>query len=132
MRKLFFAALIIAASVSLCMAQGGSTPQNLNETIKQAKAPLKPEGIGRAVVVVSDENGSPVKNAFAKLESNWGADQFCETWGATDEHGAIALIPIHMGRLKLKVKAKGYRAQDVTVNADSLNEPVRVTLTRKK
>jgi len=36
-----------------------------------------------------------------------------------------------MGNLKFKVKAKGYRTQEIEVPASSLNEPVRVTMVRK-
>ncbi len=42
------------------------------------------------------------------------------------------LPPIHMGTLKLKVKAKGFKTMEIEVPASSLNEPVRVTLVRKK
>jgi hypothetical protein len=31
----------------------------------------------------------------------------------------------------LKIKAKGYKTQEIEVPASSLNEPVRVTLVRK-
>ncbi len=136
MRKLLTAALVIAASFSLSLAQGASQsaqPQMSKEQIvKMARAPLQPDGIGRAVVIVEDENGNPVPGAFAKLESNWGTDNFCESWASTGAEGAVALNPIHMGQLKLVVKAKGYQTQKIDVQANSLSEPVHVTLTKKK
>lgn len=133
MRKLLIAALIIIAAFTLSLAQQSSSQtQSTDELLKMARAPLQPDGIGRAVVIVQDENGQPVKGAYAKLESNWGSDNFCESWATTGERGAVALNPIHMGRLKLMVKAKGYLTQKVDVSASSLSEPVRVTLAHKK
>lgn len=134
MRKLLTAALIIAAAFTLSFAQGttSSSTQNTEDLVRLARAPQQPDGIGRAVVIVQDENGNPVKGAYAKLESNWGSDNFCESWATTGDRGAVALNPIHMGRLKLMVKAKGYQTQKIDVAANSLSEPVRVTLTKKK
>lgn len=133
MRKLLTSAFIIAAAFSLCFAQGlTSSTQSKEDLAKLARAPMQPDGIGRAVVIVQDENGSPVKGAYAKLESVWGGDNFCESWASTGTEGAVALPPLHMGQLKLTVKAKGYQTQKVEVPANSLSEPVRVTLTKKK
>lgn len=131
MRKLLTAALIIAAAFSLGLAQEASTSQSLDEMVRLARAPQQTDGLGRAVVIVTDENGNPIKGAFAKLESNWGSDHFCETWGGTNDKGGVALIPIHMGQLKLQIKAKGYQTQKIDVSASSLSEPVRVTLRKK-
>lgn len=133
MRKLFIAALITVATFGTSTAQGTNSPQSRDEIIRLAQAPAEPDGIGRAVVLVSDESGNPVSGAYTKLASTWGGNQFCESWGSTNNQGAIALIPIHMGsQLRLRVKAKGYQTQEVNINASSLNEPVRVTLARKK
>ena len=41
------------------------------------------------------------------------------------------LPPIHMGSLKLKIKAKGYQSQEIEVPADQLGDPVRITLKKK-
>ena len=131
MRKLFIAALIVAASFSFAPAQEQSTQQSLENITRLARAPKQVDGLGQAVVLVSDKDGNPVQNAFIKLESVWGGDHFCESWGSTNSLGAIALNPIHMGKLKLMVKAKGYETQKIEVNAGSLSEPVRVTLARK-
>jgi hypothetical protein len=133
MRKLLTAALIIAATFTLSLAQETtSSTQSTEDLVKMARAPLQHDGIGRAVVIVQDQNGNPVRGAYAKLESIWGGDNFCESWATTGEKGAVALNPIHMGQLKLMVKAKGYQTQKIEVQANSLSEPVHVTLTKKK
>ncbi len=131
MRKFFTAALIVAATFSFALAQQETTQQALANITRLAHAPSMPDGIGRAVILVSDKDGNPINNAYAKMESVWGGDQFCESWGTTGSLGALALNPIHMGKLKLTIKAKGYETQKITVDASSLSEPVRVTLVRK-
>lgn len=131
MRKLFMSALIIAAAFSIGMAQDNASSQSREEIAKFARAPIEAEGVGRAAVFVSDENGNPVKGAYATLESTWGRDNFCESYGWTNNNGAIALLPIHMGTLKLIVKAKGFETAKVEVTARSLSEPISVTLSHK-
>ena len=132
MRKLLIAALILIATFSLALAQQETTTQpTLEQIISRARAPKQVDGLGQAVIIVSDKDGNPIQNAYTKLESVWGGDHFCESWGSTNNLGAIALNPIHMGKLKLMVKAKGYETQKIEVDASSLSEPVRVTLARK-
>lgn len=131
MRKLFIAALIITAAFGFAPAQQDSTQQSLENITRLARAPQSVDGVGRAVVVVSDKDGNPIQNAYAKMDSVWGGDHFCESWGSTNSQGAIALNPIHMGKLKLMVKAKGYETQKIEVDAGSLSAPVHVTLARK-
>jgi len=131
MRKLFISTLIIAAAFSICIAQENVSSQSREDIAKLARAPIATDGIGRAAVFVSDANGDPVKGAYATLESTWGRDNFCESFGWTNNNGAIALLPIHMGTLKLIVKAKGYETSRVEVAASSLSEPISVTLSRK-
>jgi hypothetical protein len=131
MRKLFTTALILIATFGLATAQQETTTASLESITQLAKAPQQADGLGRAVILVSDKDGNPIRNAYAKLESVWGGDNFCESWGSTGSLGAIALNPIHMGKLKLMVKAKGYETQKIEVDAGSLSEPVRVTLARK-
>ncbi|MGB9178439.1 MAG: hypothetical protein WCB68_04255 [Pyrinomonadaceae bacterium] len=133
MRKLFVAALIVASAFTIAFAQDPNTTlqQSTEEIARLAKAPSQPGGLGRAVVIVTDTNNNPIKNAYAKLESVWGGDNFCESWGDTNSNGIIALNPIHMGTLKLKVKAKGYRSMEMNVPADALGKPIIVGLARK-
>ena len=136
MRKLLIAALIITASFTLSLAQDNPSPQNATDVPSMGRAPLERNGIGRLDLRVLDENGNPVNGAYAKLKSNWvngrGEKQYCESWGWTDQRGVFTMLPIHMGTLKLKVEAKGYRKQEIEVSPNSLREPVRVTLARKK
>src|SRR5437870_11001546 len=120
---------IIVAAFSVALAQQPSpnndTPPSLG------RAPKVADGIGRADVRVFDEKGNPIRNAYVKLESTRTDGFFCESWGETDANGRIALLPIHMGSLRLKVKAKGFRAQELDVPAADLGQPVHVTLKKK-
>ena len=132
MRKLFFAALIIAAAFSLGLAQQGQNEtKSTDEMLKMGRAPGATDGIGRAVIEVEDMNGNPVPTAFVNLSSIWGGDQFCESYGQVNRDGVIALLPIHMGKLKLKIKAKGYRTEEITIDPSTLSAPVAVRLEKK-
>ncbi len=129
MSKVLSVLLIVFATSGIAFSQKAS-PNSDNPT-SQGIAPKVINGIGRADVRVFDENGNPIRNAYVKLESTRSDGFFCESWGDTDERGIIALLPIHIGRLKLKVKAKGYHSLMLDVPADQLAAPVRVTLKRK-
>ena len=129
MSKLLSVLFILVASFSIALAQ---EPSRNNDTLpNQGIAPKVPNGIGRADVRVFDEKGNPIRNAYVKLESTRSDGFFCESWGETDVNGRIALLPIHMGSLKFKVKAKGFRPQELDVPAEDLGEPVHVTLKKK-
>jgi hypothetical protein len=129
MSKVLSVVLIIVASFSIALSQ---EPLRNNDTLpSQGLAPKVPNGIGRADVRVFDEKGNPIRNAYVKLESTRTDGFFCESWGETDANGIIALLPIHMGSLKFKVKAKGFRAQELDVPAEDLGNPVQVTLKKK-
>lgn len=132
MRKLLAAALIAGATFSAGFAQGVNTSQNMQDVPNMGQAPKVMNGIGRLDLRVLDQNGNPVKGAFAKLESKRSDGFFCESRNYTDARGVSVLPPIHMGDLKLIVKAKGYQTQTVNVTRDSLGEPLRVTLVAKK
>lgn len=129
MSKVLSVLLIIIATFSIAFSQEPS--RNSDNPPSRGIAPKVPNGIGRADVRVFDERGNPIRNAYVKLESMRSDGFFCESWGETDERGVIALLPIHMGSLKFKVKAKGYRPQELEVPADDLGEPVHVTLKKK-
>jgi len=129
MSKVLSVLFIIVASFSIALAQ---EPSRNNDTLpSHGLAPKVPNGIGRADVRVYDEKGNPIRNAYVKLESTRSDGFFCESWGETDANGVITLLPIHMGSLKFKVKAKGYRPLELDVPADDLGEPVHVTLKKK-
>lgn len=129
MSKILIFLCIVAATFSVTFAQDQS--QNPNDPPSRGVAPKVENGIGRADVRVFDENGNPIENAYVKLESNRTDGFFCESWDNTNAQGITVLPPIHMGTLKLKVKAKGYRTQQIEVPASSLGDPVRVTLRKK-
>ncbi|HEY0320771.1 MAG TPA: carboxypeptidase-like regulatory domain-containing protein [Pyrinomonadaceae bacterium] len=132
MRKLFFAAFIIAAAFSLGLAQQGpNETKQTDELLRMGRAPNAADGIGRAVIEVEDEQGNPVPIAFVTLSSIWGGDNYCESYGGVNKDGVIALLPIHMGKLKVKVKAKGYKTYETTIDPATLNEPVVVKLEKK-
>lgn len=132
MRKLFFAALIIAAAFSLGLAQQGpDNTKTTDELLKLGRAPGAADAIGRAVIEVEDEQGNPVPIAFVTLSSIWGGDNYCESYGGVNKDGVIALLPIHMGKLKVKVKAKGYKTYETTIDPATLNAPVVVKLEKK-
>lgn len=133
MRKLFIAAIIVAASFSLSLAQTpqGNQASGNGDIPNMGHAPTEINGIGRLDLRVVDENGKPIKGAFAKLESRRTDGFFCESWSPTDERGVAVLPPIHMGKLTLIVKAKGYQTVKIEVPLDSLAEPVHVTLHTK-
>lgn len=129
MSKILSVLLIVIASFSIALSQ--EPLKNSDSPPSQGLAPKEPNGIGRADVRVVDEQGNPIRNAYVKLESTRTDGFFCESWGETDDHGVIALLPIHMGSLKFKVKAKGYKSQEVEAQASDLGEPVHVTLKKK-
>jgi hypothetical protein len=132
MRKLFLAALIIVAAFSMGLAQQGpNETKSTEELLKMGRAPSATDGMGRAVIEVEDMNGNPIPTAYVTLGSVWGGDQFCESYGGVNRDGVIALPPIHMGKLKLKVKAKGYKTQEIVVDPSTLSEPVVVKLEKK-
>lgn len=123
MRKLLLATFFVAAAFTLAPAQSQDIPN-------MGRAPSEPNGIGRLDARVVDEAGNPVKGVRLKLESQRTDGYFCESWNTTDDRGVAVLPPLHMGRLRLIVKAKGYDDQKLDINPASLNEPVRVTLVK--
>jgi hypothetical protein len=131
MRKFIVAAFLVTASFSAVFAQqpalsGQEDIQNMGV------APTSPNGIGRADVRVFDEAGNPISNASVKLESNRSDGYFCETdWGLTNERGVIVMPPLHMGQVKLKLKAPGFKSQTIQIDNASLAQPLRVTLVKK-
>jgi len=138
MRKLILAALIIIATFSLGLAQNETTttPQQpeipTEQILKMGRAPNATDGVGRAIVVVKDADGNPVKKAYVHLYSTRSDGFLCESWAWTNEDGVVMLPPLHMGQLKVKIKADGFQKSTTEVNASSLSEPVRITLVAKK
>ena len=129
MSKVLSILLIVIASAAIAFGQEQN--RNTDDPPSTGVAPKVENGIGRADVRVRDENGNPIKDAYVKLESTRTDGFFCESWNNTDEHGLAGLPPLHMGSLKLKIKAKGYQTVQMEIPADKLNDPVRVTLKKK-
>ena len=127
MSKFLIALFLVATTFSVGMAQ----VQNPSDPPNMGAAPREANGVGRLDLRVVDQDGNPVKGAYAKLESTRTDGFFCESWNDTDERGVAVLPPIHMGTLKLKVKAKGFKTTEISVNAASLDQPVRVVLQKK-
>ena len=131
MRKLIFATLLIAATSGAAFAQnGGQSPDN-NEIPNMGRAPKQADGVGRLDLRVVDEDGNPIKGVRADLQSNRSGGFLCESWNWTDARGVPVLPPLHMGKLSLKLSAKGYETQKLEVNAADLDQPVRVVLHKK-
>lgn len=131
MRRLFIVSLIVVASFGAAVAQSGAG-QNGAEIPNMGRAPKQTDGIGRLDLRVVDQDGNPVEGVRADLESRRSDGFLCESWNWTDARGVAVLPPLHMGKLTLKLKAKGFETQKVEVATNSLNEPVRVTMIRKK
>ena len=129
MSKFLLSLVMVAAIFSVGLAQNQT--ENPNDPPSRGVAPKTENGIGRADVRVVDEHGNPVTDALVKLESNRSDGFFCESWDNTDERGIAALPPLHMGTLKFKIKAKGFKSQELEVPAADLGNPVRVTLKKK-
>jgi len=127
MSKILSVSFIVLSAFAVAFAQEPIR----DDPPSKGLAPKVINGIGRADVRVHDEKGNPIKLAFVKLESTRTDGFFCESWNDTDEQGIAALPAIHMGNLKLKIKAKGYQTQELEIPFDQLGEPVRVTLKKK-
>jgi len=127
MSKVLSLSLIILSAFAVAMAQ----EPNRDDPPSRGLAPKVINGVGRADVRVRDEKGNPIKLAYVKLESTRTDGYFCESWDNTNDRGITVLPPIHIGSLKLKIKAKGYQTQEIEVPADQLGYPVRVTLKKK-
>jgi hypothetical protein len=131
MRKLFIATLLIAASFGASFAQPGG-PQNSNGDIpNMGRAPKQADGVGRLDLRIVDEQGNPIKGVRADLASHRAGGFLCESWNWTDTRGVAVLPPIHMGKLTLKLSAKGYETQTVEINPSDLDQPIRIVMHSK-
>jgi len=127
MSKVLSVSFIILSVFAVGLAQ----EPNRDDPPSTGIAPKVINGVGRADVRVHDENGNPIKDAFVKLESTRTDGFFCESWNDTDARGLANLPSLHMGNLKLKIKAKGYESQELEIPFEQLGDPVRVTLKKK-
>jgi len=125
MRKLIIATLLVAS------AFGAASAQTNNEIQNMGRAPKQADGIGRLDLRVVDQDGNPVQGVRADLESKRTGGFLCESWNWTDARGVAVLPPLHMGKLTLKLSAKGFQTQKIEVDAASLDQPVRIVLQKK-
>jgi hypothetical protein len=130
MRKLCIMAAMVLVACVTGFAQIDTSNDSAEQMAHLAVAPERNQ-IGRAVVEVLDESGKPINRAGITLESKWGDNEFCESFGPTNSKGAIALPPIHMGDLRLVVKAKGYETVKMPLSLADLGRPIRVSLKKK-
>ena len=130
MRKLIIATLLVASAFGAASAQTGGQ-QAGSDIPNMGRAPKQTDGIGRLDLRVVDADGNPVKGVRADLQSRRSDGFLCESWNWTDARGVAVLPPLHMGKLTLKLSAKGFETQKVVVNAADLDQPVRVVLARK-
>ena len=126
MRKLIIATLLVASAFGAASAQ-----TNNNEIPNMGRAPKQADGIGRLDLRVVDQDGNPVQGVRADLQSKRSGGFLCESWNWTDARGVAVLPPLHMGKLTLKLSAKGYQTQKVVIDAASLDQPVRIVLQKK-
>lgn len=125
MRKLIIATLLVAS------AFGAASAQTNNEIPNMGRAPRQTDGIGRLDLRIVDQNGNPVQGVRADLQSRRSDGFLCESWNWTDARGVSVLPPLHMGKLTLKLSAKGYQTQKVVIDAGSLDQPIRLVLQKK-
>jgi hypothetical protein len=131
MRKLIFATLLIAATSGAALAQTGGQSANNNDIPNMGRAPKQADGVGRLDLRIVDEDGNPVKGVRADLQSQRSGGFLCESWNWTDARGVSVLPPLHMGKLSLKLSAKGFETQKLEINASDLDQPVRIVMHTK-
>jgi hypothetical protein len=132
MRKLIFATFLVAATFGAASAQNAaSRTDGANDIPNMGRAPKQADGVGRLDLRVVDSEGRPIEGARADLESRRAGGFLCESWNWTDARGVSVLPPLHMGKLTLKLSAKGYETQKIEVNAADLDQPIRVVLNKK-
>ena len=127
MRRLIIASLLLVSAFGAASAQTNSN----NEIPNMGRAPKQADGVGRLDLRVVDQDGNPVQGVRADLQSKRMGGFLCESWNWTDARGVAVLPPLHMGKLTLKLSAKGFQTQKVEVDAASLDQPVRVVLVKK-
>jgi hypothetical protein len=132
MRKLFLVVLIIAATLTVGLAQQQSVSSQQTDIQNMGRAPLGTDGVGRVDARILDDQGNPVRGAKVELKSKRTGGRLCEAWNWSNTLGQAVLPPLHMGQqLKLTIEAPGFVKQTVSLDANDLREPVVVRLVRK-
>ena len=130
MRKLLLASLLVLSVFGGAALAQTPAPQG-SDVPNMGRAPRQPDGVGRLDLRVFDEQGNPVEGVRADLKSRRSNGFQCESWNWTNAQGVAVLPPLHMGRLQLTLKAKGFETLKLNVDASSLDQPLRVTMVRK-
>jgi hypothetical protein len=139
MHKFFYAICLVSLMFCYVPAQESTTTTPAatnspvaNELPNRGHAPTRPNGVGRADIRITDEDGNPIKGAKAHIKSNYtkndGHEYECEAWDFTNERGVVVPPPLRCGKLKITIKAKGYKTEELILTADQLAEPIKVTL----
>lgn len=132
MHRLCILIIMLMATAIGAAAQENTENMTAADLAPYALVPAARDAMGRAVVEVVGPDGAPLFDALVTLESKWsGGTQRCESFGGTNRHGAIALPAIHIGDLKLVVKAKGFATYKAVVAPSDLARPIRVTMAKK-
>jgi hypothetical protein len=130
MRQFVIATILAVAAFGVVPAHAQTT-QNQQEIPNMGRAPREADGVGRLDLRVVDQDGNPVQGVRADLKSKRSNGFECESWNWTNAQGVAVLPPLHMGRLQLTLKAKGFETLKLNVNAADLDQPLRVTMIRK-
>ncbi|MDQ3804884.1 MAG: carboxypeptidase-like regulatory domain-containing protein [Acidobacteriota bacterium] len=132
MRKLFLASLLVVAAFGgTALAQDQNGASSNSDIPNMGRAPKQPDGVGRLDLRIVDEQGNPIEGVRADLKSRRLNGFLCESWNWTNAQGVAVLPPLHMGRLQLTLKAKGFEKMTINLDANSLDQPVRITMVRK-
>ncbi|MCP9495300.1 MAG: CHAT domain-containing protein [Pyrinomonadaceae bacterium MAG19_C2-C3] len=119
---------------AVCAApQGSNAPNNGNDPSNppnMGRAPARLDGIGRLHTQVLDEAGNPMKGVNLDLKSKRPDGFRCNCVNSTDLFGYSVLPPLHIGEIKLVLKAPGMPTQELPLKLEDLKEIVRVQLTR--
>src|SRR2546421_274824 len=121
MRKFIFAlGLAVVVSLPAVAIDNSSKPE---DSPNMGHAPAKADGIGRLDLRVTDQTGKPIQGVQAHLESKRTGGFLCESWAVSNALGQAVLPPLHVGELKLTVKAKGFETVKMEVPAADLGKP---------
>jgi CHAT domain-containing protein/tetratricopeptide (TPR) repeat protein len=125
-----FAALLGNSASGACSV---GSPVASSEPPFLGHGPLGPNRSVRMDLRLTDEGGNPVRNAQVKLKSERPPglpDNFvCDCAGTSDQAGRYLAPPIHAGdQLSLNISAKGFQPVQTQLPAQSLSQPVRITL----
>jgi hypothetical protein len=132
MRNLIIATILVASAFGATLAQSNAPhTDNTNDIPNMGRAPKQADGVGRLDLRVVDGEGRPLQGVRADLQSHRMGGFLCESWNWTDARGVSVLPPLHMGKLTLKLSAKGYETQKIEVNASDLDQPIRVVMSKK-